>query len=361
VSSTLAASGTVQFRDGAATLATVPLSGNSASMATSGLSAGVHPITAVYSGDDDVLGGTSNTVMQTVTSAPLTCPADPVAPGAKFETTVSGGSSKKDWIASFEVGAPDDRGNQFRYVPLPRPSVQTLIAPRVAGTYELRLYANGTTTRIGACTYRVADGPAVLAIGDGGTVTEGNSGTTNVTFTVTLTPAVGTTVTVAYATANGSAEAGTDFAASSGTLTFNPGETVKMVTVAVNGDTTPEIDENFFVNLSAPVGAAISDAQGQAAITNDDGPLPALTCPATVKPRAHFPVTVNGGSSKKDWVQSYAVGAPDKPARDFKYVPLPRPAQKTLQASATPGSYEVRLFADDGWVLLGTCSYQVAP
>jgi hypothetical protein len=102
------------------------------------------------------------------------------------------------------------------------------------------------------------------------TVTEGNAGTTSATFNVTLSPVAPATATVAFATANGTAAAGTDYVASSGTLTFNPGNTVKTVTVLVNGDTTVEGNETFFVNLSAPSGATISDNQGQATITNDD-------------------------------------------------------------------------------------------
>jgi uncharacterized repeat protein (TIGR01451 family) len=103
------------------------------------------------------------------------------------------------------------------------------------------------------------------------TVTEGNTGTVNATFTVTLSAASGQTVTVSYATADGTATAPTDYKAITTTaLTFNPGETTKTVTVLVNGDTTVEPDENFFVNLSSPNNATFGDNQGQGTITNDD-------------------------------------------------------------------------------------------
>jgi hypothetical protein len=75
----------------------------------------------------------------------------------------------------------------------------------------------------------------VLAIDDV-TVTEGNSGTSNATFTVRLTDQSAQTVTVNYATADGTATAGADYQPASGTLTFAPGETSKTVTVLVNGD-----------------------------------------------------------------------------------------------------------------------------
>jgi hypothetical protein len=102
------------------------------------------------------------------------------------------------------------------------------------------------------------------------TVTEGNSGTTNATFTVTKTGASDATVRVHYATADGSATAPSDYGATQGDLSFSPNETTKTVTVGVVGDTTPEPDETFVVNLSSAANAAISDGQGTGTITNDD-------------------------------------------------------------------------------------------
>jgi hypothetical protein len=102
------------------------------------------------------------------------------------------------------------------------------------------------------------------------TVTEGNAGTATAAFTVTLSAAAAGTVTVANATANGSASAGSDYTATSGTLTFAAGETTKTVSVTIAGDTTVEPNETFVVNLSAPSGATLADATGQGTITNDD-------------------------------------------------------------------------------------------
>ena len=106
------------------------------------------------------------------------------------------------------------------------------------------------------------------------TLAEGSpSGTTAFTFTVALTPAhLCQTVTVNYATANGSATAGSDYTATSNTLSFAPGETVKTITVNVGKDKEVEPDETFFVNLSNPVNATLADGQGLGTITNDDFP-----------------------------------------------------------------------------------------
>jgi hypothetical protein len=101
-------------------------------------------------------------------------------------------------------------------------------------------------------------------------LTEGNGGTKNFVFTVTLSAASTQTVAVSYATANGTATAGSDYTAASGTLTFTPGQTSKTITVAVKGDKVKEPDETFFVNLSGAANATISKAQGVGAIVNDD-------------------------------------------------------------------------------------------
>jgi chitinase len=100
-----------------------------------------------------------------------------------------------------------------------------------------------------------------LQIGDA-TVTEGNTGTVSATFTVTLSAASNQPITVAYATADHNATAGSDYQAASGTLTFAPNEISKTVTVLVIGDRLPEPNEYFKVNLSGPTNAGIADGQG---------------------------------------------------------------------------------------------------
>jgi len=79
-----------------------------------------------------------------------------VAPGASFTVTVTGGASIKDWVATFLPAAPNTTWlGQYQYVSLPRPAMAGLIAPAVAGTYEVRLLANDTYNPISSCTYQV--------------------------------------------------------------------------------------------------------------------------------------------------------------------------------------------------------------
>jgi probable HAF family extracellular repeat protein len=113
--------------------------------------------------------------------------------------------------------------------------------------------------------------PPRVSIGDM-TVTEGDTGTLSAVFTVSLSRASDETVTVDFATADGSAKGGSDYAASSGTLTFIPGAISQTITIAVNGDTRDEWDETFLVNLTNANHASLSDAQGMATIIDNDSP-----------------------------------------------------------------------------------------
>ncbi|WP_138499256.1 Calx-beta domain-containing protein [Nostoc sp. PA-18-2419] len=163
----------------------------------------------------------------------------------------------------------------------------------------------GGTVDIGAFEVQPATLPT-LSIKDI-TVTEGNTGTTNATFTVTLSAASTSAVTVNYATANGTATAGSDYIATTGTLTFNPGDTSKTLNVAVTGDLTIEPNETFFVNLSNAANATIADNQAVGTITNDDT-LPTLsindiTVVEGQTPQAVLSVTLSSASSQPVTVQ----------------------------------------------------------
>ena len=119
--------------------------------------------------------------------------------------------------------------------------------------------------------------PPTVSISDV-TVAEGNSGTSNANFTVNLSSASTTPVTVAYATSNGTATAGADYTATSGTVTFAAGVTSQTVAVKVTGDNTVEPNETFTVTLSNPTGATISKATATGTITNDDAaPVPTVS------------------------------------------------------------------------------------
>lgn len=140
----------------------------------------------------------------------------------------------------------------------------------------------------GVGTIRNDDLPTV-SIADAGPVLEGSSGTIPALFRVTLSPSSRGQVTVALATADGTATAASgDYASTTGTLTFAPGETIKTISVSVNGDTRLEPDETFFVNLSNPTNASIVNAQGIGTIVNDDL--------ATSVPITEYRIPTTGGT-----------------------------------------------------------------
>src|SRR5829696_2199415 len=111
--------------------------------------------------------------------------------------------------------------------------------------------------------------PGQISIEDT-SVTEGDSGTSEATFAVTLTDPGGDTVTVNYETLDGTATQPDDYQQTGGTLTFGSNETTKTVTVPVNGDTSEEGDENFSVVLQSPQNADLADDVGLGTIVDDD-------------------------------------------------------------------------------------------
>jgi Ca2+-binding RTX toxin-like protein len=189
--------------------------------------------------------------------------------------------------ATFDVRSNDSKGPANESAQTLTPSIVT---PPASGTTTVNpngtiTYTPGETTAGNlSLVYQVCDDGAPslcdqatvaiealprLAISDS-TVIEGDSGATQATFQASLNAAFTKQVTVGYATASGSAMSGADFQAASGSLAFAPGELVKSVVVNVVGDQGVEPDETFFVDLSSPVNATISDGRGAATIRNDD-------------------------------------------------------------------------------------------
>jgi hypothetical protein len=95
---------------------------------------------------------------------------------------------------------------------------------------------------------------------------------TNMTFVVTLSQASGKTITINYATADGTATAGSDYVATAGTLTFSPGQTSANVNVGILADIDIEPTEDLTFNLSSPANVVISDGQAIGTLINDDFP-----------------------------------------------------------------------------------------
>jgi hypothetical protein len=167
----------------------------------------------------------------------------PRTPGSPGETT--------QWVTVNVFGDAKPEANETLFVDLASPTNATLGNTR------------GTLTIID-------DDNRTLSIDDV-TVQEGNSGPTTAAFTVTLSRPSSQQVSVNVYTQNGTATAPGDYAAvPSTTVVFPPGETQLIVGVTVNGDTTKEGDETFYVKLASPVNATIADGTGVGTIRNDD-------------------------------------------------------------------------------------------
>ena len=143
----------------------------------------------------------------------------------------------------------------------------------VTGTAPASLTVGGDGVAAGAAASLLISGQQLVmrvaravSVGDV-TIAEPSSGISYATFPVTLSQASALTVTVNFATADGTAAAPGDYAALSGTVTFSPGETSRTVAVAVKADSVSEAAETFGLNLSAPSNAAVADGAGVATVT----------------------------------------------------------------------------------------------
>lgn len=204
-----------------------------------------------------------------------------------FETAVLGTAPNREF-GRLDVNGPVDLGGAaLSVIPnLPLPTGNAFIIVNNDGTDPVNGIFNskpeGSTFTVGQLLFRISysggtGNDVVLTIVpaltiDNATVSEGNTSTVNATFTVNLFPTTSQTVTVNFATADSTATAGSDYVANSGTLTFNPNESSKTITVQVNGDTAIEPNETFRVNLTNPTNANLVEDVGVGTILNDDGP-----------------------------------------------------------------------------------------
>ena len=192
-------------------------------------------------------------------------------------------------------------------------------------TFTVRLSnAIGATLEDGSATGTIVDDdvsvsvpPPTLSITDA-TVVEGETAR----FAVRLSPASEQTVTVSYRTVGGTAAAGQDFDAASGTLTFAPGNTRQSIAVPTRDDALDEPDETFLVTLSNPSGATLEDGSATGTIIDDDVPVPPPTlsiADATVVEgeTARFAVGLSRASEQTVTVSYRTAGGTAAAGRDF--------------------------------------------
>jgi cellulase/cellobiase CelA1 len=154
-----------------------------------------------------------------------------------------------------------------------------------------------------------------------------------------------TPVTVAYKTVSGTATDG-DFTPVTGTLTFAPGETKKIVTVKVAGDALPEANETFQFALSSPTGATLAKASATATIINDDGGT--TTPPSTSALKATTTITNDWRSGFTANVTVKNTGTTDVDAWTLK-LKTPVDISNIWNTKIVSHSDDIYLLNDAGW------------
>ena len=176
-----------------------------------------------------------------------------------------------------------------------------ILTPEDDHAVRFRLIANKACDAGGICTgtgklltevpaTRTIPGPepteerTALSVADAEASEEDDA---TIDFVVTLDPASSTTVTVDYSTEDGTGEAGADYTAKTGTLTFNPGDTSKTVRVALIDDSIEDDGETFTLRLSNASGADIEDGTATGTIRNMEPVLDPLTASFSGMPAEH--------------------------------------------------------------------------
>ncbi|HVD77254.1 MAG TPA: Calx-beta domain-containing protein, partial [Vicinamibacteria bacterium] len=285
-----ATQGTVIFHEGTTVLAgplALDASGQ-ASFTTSGLGLGSHTITADYSGTTFATPS-SGSVVQTVRAGLSVSDAfvkegDVGTNRMSFVVTLTPAATQPVTVNAATVDGTATAGSDYV-----AGAASITFAPGVTRqTVNVAVKGDGVWEDDETLTLRLSNAVnAAISDGDGvGTilnddplptvrvsdraVREGDSGATPVAFQVRLSNASSRTVTVGYTTVDGSAKAGSDYVAATGSLTFPPGTVSQSVVVNVNGDPTREPNEFFFVQASNATNAAIAYGRGIAIILNDD-------------------------------------------------------------------------------------------
>jgi len=369
-----ATAGTLTFAPAATTRTfTVAINGDTAGEANETFVVNLSNAVNAAIGDGQGIGTITNDDVMAPPSLAVNTPA--VSPGGTIGFSVAGGpANPTDWVALVPAAGADSAYIQWQYLngQQTAPSAGTsdatlqIAAPLATGTYNIRLFANNQLTKLATSpTITVGLGPT-LTIGDA-SVTEGNSGSTTATFTVTLAPVnLSQTVTVDFATGNGTATtADNDYGATNGTLTFDPAVATRTISVTVNGDTAVEPNEIFVVNLSNATNTVIGSSQAVGTILSDDtppGPAVTITTP-NVAPGGVLQFAVAGGpANRMDWVTVTPASSPDNAYLDWVYLngqktaPATGLSSATLQfvAPSTPGLYNVRLFANNALTRLAS-------
>ena len=281
-------------------------------------------------------GGTALTVPISVTlNPPVVQPSTPVAVDLKWQTQDGTATAPADYTSAsgtlhWDAGKFSTQPINVQIPPATGTSnspltftivLSTLTAAPVAAT-------NITVTVVPPAS------PPVLAVSDASALESAGS----IPAVVSLAPSSTNSVTVQYATADGTAKAGSDYTSVSGTLTFAPGQTSKTVAIPVTNNTANDGNRSFTFVISKPTNATISDASATMTIRDDDVPTPqpptvVNTGPPQIKPT---PLPVKQPTASKHVVLVQVLtGTSTIDPKGYVHFRLncPEPAVKTCQGT----------------------------
>lgn len=216
------------------------------------LTQGPHFVFAYYSGSNS-FWQSNNYILQTV--RPIVggiLPASGPIQGGTSVTITGSGFRGSTQVYFGSVAATSFTVNSDTQITAVAPSEGVGTVDVTVGT------ANGSSATSSSDQFTYVPSVSINSVTQSG----GTSGTTQFIFTVTLSAPSSQTITVNFATADGTAVAGNDYYATSGTVTFNPGQTTQTITVTVIGDPMPDPNETFYLNLSNAINAWLANPQG---------------------------------------------------------------------------------------------------
>jgi hypothetical protein len=239
---------------------------------------------------DDGSGAGTITDDDTSPSLAISGPAtrDEAAGTATYNVAVSGTSASTVSVNYSAAGGTATAGADFSLTPgtltwNPGDTATKQITVNITNdtldeddeTYSVNLSSpSGATISTGTANTTITDNDSQPTTGAFASVStaEGQSGTHELNFTVNLSAASGKAVTINYSTVAGTASAGSDYVAEvNQNITIPAGQTTGTIGIAINGDTVPEPDESFTVNLNNATNATLgADTQATGTITNDD-------------------------------------------------------------------------------------------
>ena len=274
-----------------------------------------------------------------------------------LDAGMSASWTSASWTSTQPAGTSVSLGARFGNTPQPDATwtpLQAIPAPG-ASVAQVSRYVQYQAVLIssGSATPSLADvtltaghgGVPAISVGDAA-VAEGQSGTAALTFTLTLPSPAASEVRVDYATSPGTATAGVDYVPTTGTAVFAAGASSTTVVVNVLGDTTPEPDETVFLNLSAPVGASLGDAQGLGTILNDDQPTLSIAAASVAEgsggATASFAVTLSAPATQTVSASFATTGGTATSGVDFQVVS----STVTLPAGTTSATITVPVSDD---------------